>query len=396
MKKALFKTLIFMLFMLLIYNCGRYQGYPDEAYERLAITNKKKLSLASKRALERGYWKDGRWYIEFYYSDLKGDLAYEEGVTRRDPSAVLKIGDTYYVWYTKSVGKTYGFATGDTSKKVFPWDKSEIWYATSKDGWYWEEQGRAVGRGPKGSFDDRSVFTPEVMEYNGKYYLVYQAVKAPYTNRCKNVVGMAVAESPDGPWVKLDHPILTPSDDGEWEGEEDNRFLAKKQGSFDSQKVHDPTLIHYRGKFYLYYKGERMGERILIGGREIRWGVAIADRPEGPYKKCEYNPITNSGHEIIIWPYRGGICALLLTDGPERNTIQWAPDGINFEIKAYIKGGPEAAGLVRCLANDENPLDAIKWGLMHKYVTYDYQYIRRFQSYKPNNPYAYWREDSEE
>lgn len=37
---------------------------------------------------------------------LKGDLAYEEGVVRRDPSAMLKIGDTYYVWYSKSYGPT--------------------------------------------------------------------------------------------------------------------------------------------------------------------------------------------------------------------------------------------------------------------------------------------------
>ncbi len=128
---------------------------------------------------------------------LKGDLAYEEGVVRRDPSAMLKIGDTYYVWYSKSYGPTQGFA-GDIEKdKVFPWDRCDIWYATSKDGLTWKEQGIAVKRGEKGAYDDRSVFTPEVMEWKGKYYLCYQAVKSPYTVRVKNTIGMACADSPE-------------------------------------------------------------------------------------------------------------------------------------------------------------------------------------------------------
>jgi len=74
-----------------------------------------------------------------------------------------------------------------------------------------------------------------------------------------------------------------------------------------------------------------MGEEITFGGRQIRHGVAIADDPLGPYIKSPYNPISNSGHEICVWPYQGGIASLITTDGPEKNTIQWAADGINFE-----------------------------------------------------------------
>ncbi len=44
--------------------------------------------------------------LSIRWKPLKGDLAYEEGVVRRDPSAMLKIGDTYYVWYSKSYGPT--------------------------------------------------------------------------------------------------------------------------------------------------------------------------------------------------------------------------------------------------------------------------------------------------
>ncbi|MDN5215212.1 glycosyl hydrolase [Fulvivirgaceae bacterium BMA12] len=362
------------------------QDYPDEVYERNAIMNKEKLSAASKRALERNYDQGPEWFCDFKTFDLKGDFAYEEGVTRRDPSDVISVNGTYYVYYSRATGETHGFGTGDPEKKVFPWDKTEVWYATSKDGWTWDEQGLAVPRGPAGAYDDRSVFTPQVMVHDGKYVLVYQTVKAPYVNRVKNQVGMAIADSPEGPFKKLDAPILSPSDDGEWLGEEDSRFKVKKQGSFDSHKVHDPTLVYYKDKFYLYYKGERMGERKTFGGREIKWGVAIADKLEGPYVKSEYNPITNSGHELCVWPYNGGIAALIITDGPERNTIQWSPDGINFEIKSHIKWGPPAAGLDTSLDYEKGPLEAVTWGLTHQYVSYDWQHIKRFEKNLPFNP----------
>ncbi len=342
----------------------------------------RKLSAASRRAL--AYNRGPEWFCEFKEYDLGGDFAYQEGVVRRDPSAVLKIGDLYYVWYTKSTGETVGFGSGDPAKKVFPWDLSEIWWATSQDGWTWREQGRAVGRGPAGSFDDRSVFTPEIFAHAGKYYLVYQVVKAPYVVRVKNQVGMAVADAPEGPWRKLPEPILSPADNGVWLGEEDNRFAVVEKGDFDSHKVHDPCLLHYRDKFYLYYKGERMGEEMTFGGREIAWGVAIADRPEGPYVKSEYNPVTNSGHEVCVWPYRGGIAAVLTTDGPEKNTIQYAEDGINFEIMAVIKGAPHAMGLYRTPDHDASPLAGISWGLCHRYAAnWNWQYIRRFETYFP-------------
>ena len=359
------------------------QKIDEEVYRNNAIPIGGKLSAASKRALERNYQQGPEWFCGFRKQNLKGDFRYEEGVIRRDPSAVILADETYYVWYTKGEGRAYGFGTGDPSKKVFPWDLTEVWYATSRDGWDWKEQGLAVGRGPEGAYDDRAVFTPEVLAHESKYYLVYQVVKAPYVNRVKNNVGTAIADSPDGPWKKLDAPILRPADNGQWLGDEDDRRKVKKQGDFDSHKVHDPTLMYYRGKFYLYYKGERMGERITFGGREIKWGVAIADRPEGPYIKSPYNPITNSGHEICVWPYKGGIAAMLTTDGPERNTIQYAEDGINFEIKSHIRSGPHAFGLVRSLDTDKSPLEAMRWGLCHEYRG-NWQYIRRFESYMPH------------
>jgi hypothetical protein len=340
----------------------------------------RKLSAASRRA--RRYTLGPEWFCEFRLSDLGGDLAYEAGVIRRDPSAVIQVGDRFYVWYTKGEGETAGFGTGDPSKKVYPWDLTDVWYATSEDGRHWEERGLAVGRGPEGAYDDRAVFTPEIFVHRGRYYLVYQVVQAPYVVRVKNAIGIAAADTPQGPWRKLDAPILRPADNGVWLGDQDDRFQVIERGDFDSHKVHDPCLLYYRDRFYLYYKGEQMGERMTFGGRDVRWGVAIADRPEGPYYKSEYNPVTNSGHEVCVWPYKGGIAALLTTDGPEKNTIQYAPDGINFHVVAVLKGTPEALGPFRPPDPDAGPLAGIRWGLCHA-PKEGWQYIRRFDTYQP-------------
>lgn len=401
MKRFLFKRVVMrkiinpitMICITQLLFCGCIQqidekSYTAEDYEKNAISDPEHLSAASKRALERNYGRGPEWFCQFKVFDLKGDLAYEENVIRRDPSAVIKVDGKYYVYYTVSKGKSYGFKTGDPSKKVFPWDQSDIYCASSVDGWTWKEEGPAVVRGPEGAYDDRAINTSEVFHHHNKFYLVYEVMQAPFVNRGRSNVGMSVSNSPLGPWDKLPEPILKPADNGEWLGEEDERLKVISRGDFDSHKVHDPCLMFYKNRFYLYYKGERMGEQFTMGGREIKWGVAIADVPEGPYTKSPYNPITNSGHEVCVWPYRGGIAALITRDGPENNTIQWAPDGINFEIKSMIGGRskpPEAPGLVRSLDTEKSPIEALNWGLCFDRKE-GWNYIRRFESYLPSYP----------
>lgn len=183
----------------------------QEQIDHLGITDINHLSSASMRALKWPTDLGNEWFIEF--SDLKpplkGDLAYEEGVVRRDPSAVIRENGKYYVWYSKSTGPTQGFGGNVEEDKVFPWDRCDIWYATSEDGETWKEEGLAVARGgKKGAYDDRSVFTVEIMKHENKYYLCYQTVKSPYTVRVKNQIGLAWADSPDGPWTKSKEPFL--------------------------------------------------------------------------------------------------------------------------------------------------------------------------------------------
>ena len=107
------------------------------------------------------------FYTVFKYSPVSG-IGKDESklsVSRRDPSKVLKIGDTYYVWYTRRrtenrpVGR-FNIEQGDDETPIVDWDLADICYATSKDGFNWVEQGVAVPRAPKGNYGDRSLSTP--------------------------------------------------------------------------------------------------------------------------------------------------------------------------------------------------------------------------------------------
>jgi hypothetical protein len=320
------------------------------------------------------------FFTMFRYKPLKG-LGYEPGVGRRDPSNVIKVNDLYYVYYTRIEGeRPVGVKKATETKRAFKWDLAQIWYATSPDGITWTERGMCVQRGDKGSFDDRSVFTPNVLVAEGKYYLVYQAVKAPYNQRSPNVVAMASATSPDGPWEKFPEPVLETGEGGVWKGDESEMpghmkwAEAEELGSWDSHKVHDPSFLVREGKYWLYYKGQQIGRHPF----DSKWGVAIADKPEGPYVKHPLNPITNSGHEIWVWPYKEGVAAIIDWAGPEKNTIQYAPDGVNFEIVSSILDIPPAGGAyIPDLFTNTSDGQGFSWGLC--YIKDDWDYIVRFE-----------------
>lgn len=323
----------------------------------------KKKSAASIRASQYPN-RDDSWLCTFKYMPVSG-LGLEEGVHRRDPSSIIKVNEKYYVYYTKSVGPSFRNEK-DESWKKFPWDHADIWYATSADGVQWQEEGCAVHRGRQGSYDDRTVCTPDVLAHGGKYYLVYQCMDTSkiYTggNEC---VGMSVADSPGGPFTRLEEPLLELAPEEQLFSDENSYNTGVFYGN-----VHDPFLLYVQDKFYLYYKcyGKKKkghGCQVRYAGRDTRWGVAISDKAQGPYVPSEYNPITNSGHETMLWKYQGGVAALINRDGPEANTIQYAKDGIHFEIMSVTQFTPQAAGGFVCNDSDSHPLNGLKWGLCH-------------------------------
>lgn len=324
-----------------------------------------KISAASERA--NHYIKgNSKWFCGFAYTEVNG-LGYENGIHRRDPSSIIQVNGLYYVWYTKSFGEYFTKKTYDDYAKKFPWDYADIYYATSPNGIDWTEKGCAVARGKAGEYDERTVCTPEILAHNGKYYLVYQAMEqiGEYRNGAEFVT-MSVADRPDGPWVKTNKKLVDRMPVGEWFGKGNNYNSKMFKGP-----THDPLLMYYKDKFYLYYKGahgritDMPDEHGNFCGNDTRWCVAISENIEGPYTPSEYNPITNSGHETLLWPYKGGVAALLNKDGPEKDTIQYAEDGINFEIMSIVRNTPIAGGAFRSPNPDLTPLEGLRWGLCH-------------------------------
>ncbi|RME96609.1 MAG: xylosidase [Verrucomicrobia bacterium] len=275
-------------------------------------------------------------------------LEAESGVTRRDPSDVIRWRGRYYVWYTKT---SHGFSGYNAT----------IWYATSEDGRHWRERGEALGRGEAGSWDAYSVFTPNILKAAGRYWLFYTGVRPTPGNpegRFENnsttdvtAIGVAVADTPEGPFRRVHPgPVLTVAEDPE---------------AFDSYRVDDACLVVLDGRYWLYYKGRsrRYGAQ---GPLHTRMGVAVAERPEGPFRKHPANPLTRGGHEVLVWPERGGVMTLLSAHGPDGRTLQFAPDGVHFRIVGRVGADyPKAPGGFRAgdFADVREQPGGLSWGV---------------------------------
>ena len=287
------------------------------------------------------------------YSEVTG-IGKEQGVMRRDPSDIIKVGDLYYVWYSKGPLRTGYVAT--------------VWYATSRDGRNWTEQGMALAKGKPGSWEAESVFTPNIMVAQGRYWLFYSGVSRKFGKGFSpdTKIGIAVSDSPHGPWERLaSNPVLSNSEDPE---------------AFDSHLVDDACLIVRDGKYWFYYKGRQLGKR----ARETKMGVAIADRPEGPYAKYERNPVIRGNHEILAWPYGSGVAVMVgRAEPPElAGTIAYSEDGFHFK-KAYNKKGGASSGGGYRPGHFSGSADAkpIEWGVKICFAGPDKRilhYIERF------------------
>jgi hypothetical protein len=292
-------------------------------------------------------------FSNFKYSRITA-FKKESGVSRRDPSKVINIDGCYHVWYTKRDTDCDPVGYDDATDIIpcFDWDLADIWHATSCDGFKWKEQGPAVTRASKGGFGDRSLTTADILFWGGKFWLYYQAFTGPFRadkgDFCP--VSTAWADSPYGPWTKSDRPVVALGAAGEW----------------DSGAIHDPYLLVYKGKIHLYYKGSPVAEEKNAQSIIRAQGVAISDNPLGPFKKHPLNPVLNSGHETGLFPFREGVAAIVSLDGPEKNSVQYAPDGVNFFMASTLFLPPIAPGpFVADAFSDSGDGRGITWGLCH-------------------------------
>ena len=132
------------------------------------------------------------------------------------------------------------------------------------------------------AWDGSTTHNPYIMKYKGKYYLYYIATKGKLVDEHKGVgggewwkrrnsqrIGVAVADKPEGPWKRFDHPVLSNSED---------------EKAFDAMCVTNPAICVGRdGKFVMLYKA--VCKNGTMTGGKVRFSVAFADSPTGPFKK---------------------------------------------------------------------------------------------------------------
>jgi hypothetical protein len=282
--------------------------------------------------------------VTFTFDDCTVDSGPGSGVGRRDPSDVIKVDDTWHVWYSRM---TNDVTTG--------YDAS-VWHATSTNGGYhWVEQGEAVPRGSNtNDWDVTSTFTPNIVFHDGTYYLYYTAVGPNFTQdyeeEGKTRIGVATSGSPYGPWIKYaGNPVLIPSTD---------------TSKFDSFRVDDTCLAVRDGNLWLYYKGRPWG----FTAANTKMGVAVATNGVGPFvRQNGGDPVQLGGHEVQIWADADeGIYSMINGVGPAdlTYTIQYASDGLNFSKYADISSSePGAPGLFRWELTDPSLGCRPDWGV---------------------------------
>ena len=318
-----------------------------------------KLSKSMKRLYE--YWQGTRpeeneLFTNFKYTRLQG-FDYHNGdgtVTRRDATRIIKYKGLYYVYYTKRDTPTGHMGNAHCTETIpgWDWDLCDIWCATSKDGFTWHEKGVAVRRPKAPTIGFRTVCTPEILVWKGKFYIYFQAYTKMSTKGDDCCVSVAYSDDPGKEFTKLNKPVIVNGTKDEWDG----------------YTIHDPTPVVFKNKIYLYYKSDYNDRNEDKSNyKKLRSiGLATSDDPLKVFTKSPYNPVMSSGHECGVFRYEDGICLVVARDGHEHNTIQFSKDGINFDIRSIVTMMP-----VSFAAYDPdaftNTMDArgISWGICH-------------------------------
>lgn len=208
----------------------------------------------------------------------------------------------------------------------------------------------AIGKGKPGSWEGASVFTPNILVAQDRYWLFYTGTSRKFGKGFNpdSKIGIAVSDSPDGPWQRLaTNPALSNSE---------------HPGDFDSHLVDDACLITRNGKYWFYYKGRQLGK----GPGQTQMGLAIADHPRGPYVRHDLNPVIPGNHEVLVWPQGTGVAAMIGTTGPKAitNSILYAEDGVHFSKTHKVVTGPWAGGGYRPEAFTQSGKGTIpEWGV---------------------------------
>jgi hypothetical protein len=191
----------------------------------------------------------------------------------------------YYVWCGSMIH-------GDDGKYHLYYSRWKVSYGFQA--WVTHsEVAHAVGDSPEGPFvfhdvvlpargkqfwDGLVTHNPTIQTFGGKYYLYYMGDTGDgvvmrdlnWGMRNNQRIGVAVADSPYGPWRRLDKPVLS---------------VSANPHDPDALCVTNPSITKGRdGRFYLLYKAVGLRRPLPHGGPVVHL-MAIGDSPLGPFHK---------------------------------------------------------------------------------------------------------------
>jgi beta-glucanase (GH16 family) len=133
---------------------------------------------------------------------------------------------------------------------------------------------------PRGTnfWDGSCTHNPTVLRIAGKYYLYYMGnygdgiVKQPlnWEHRNHQRIGVAVADSPNGPWQRFDQPVLD---------------ISADTNAPDALMTSNPSVVQRPdGRVLMIYKAVGLKRPLPFGGPVVHL-AATADHPLGPFTK---------------------------------------------------------------------------------------------------------------
>ncbi|MCL6296152.1 alpha-L-fucosidase [Jejuia spongiicola] len=191
-------------------------------------------------------------------------------------TSIIKGKDGKYHMFYSRWKKEYGF---------YGWlTHSEIAHATSKNpSGPWKYKKTALEGAGKNRWDAITAHNPKIKYFEGKYYLYYistnlgdkayleedliETAKTGYSHpnwkilRPNQRTGVAVSNSINGPWQRMQQPLIEPS------------------GPITTLTVNPAIDKGKDGKYYLVIKGDKPNEKRFIRNQ----AVAISETPAGPF-----------------------------------------------------------------------------------------------------------------
>lgn len=158
-------------------------------------------------------------------------------------------------------------------------------------------------------WDGRSTHNPRILRHKGKYYLIYMGSTHPFEEptgeeltltskwctvaRSNKRIGLAVADTPYGPWRRMDRPILT-----------------TEPNTFYSYLTSNPSpVIQKDGSVMMMFKGRAYDGNSFS---DMALGMAYAPAVEGPYTVLnDKQPVLNvkeqgEGEDPFLWQDKAG------------------------------------------------------------------------------------------